>query len=133
MSKFTDAELASMSIGRSPEQLADLNLSDGEWERHGAELRAAHAESTHQLDLLKSAGLHDLAQLRHDPEIVEAARVLHNQAPSGPSVNDLIEAVVIPIREKYLETFKPNAAPVAARKAGPNLSAFNKLVGGSNG
>jgi len=60
MGKFTDEQLASMAPGRSPSELANLNLTDGEWERKGTELHATHAESTHQLAMIKAEGLNAL-------------------------------------------------------------------------
>ena len=132
MGRFTDEELARMAPGRSPQELADLNMTDGEWERHGAELRAALAQSTHELEMAKQAGLHEINSLRNDYEIRSGARKLHNQNPSGPSVDAIIELQILPIREKYLAQFD-STAPAAAKKVGANEEAFNRLIGERNG
>lgn len=129
MGRFTPEELARMAPGRSPDQLARMDMDPAEFERTGAKLYAAHAETTHRLDMLKAAGLNELAQVRHDPEVLAAARVLHNAAPAGPSVDALIEAVVIPIREKFVEeNFSETTTPSAPHKAGANEQAFDRLM-----
>ena len=132
MGRFTPVELARMAPGRSPEELARMDMDPAEFERMGAKLHAAHAETTHKLDMQKVAGLYGLAQIKHDPEVLAAARVLHNQAPAGPSVDDLIEAVVIPIREKYVESFSGTTTPSAPHKAGANEQAFDRIMGGGD-
>lgn len=116
-----------------------IDTSDGAWAAYVAEGRdqltraeAAGAETRHQLDLLKAAGLNALAHVRLDPEVVAAARVLHNQEPAGPSVDAIIEAVVIPIREKYVAAFDADAAPAAPHKPGANEQAFDRLMGGGD-
>jgi len=133
MGKFTDEQLASMAPGRSPSELANLNLTDGAWERRGAELLAAHAKTTHEIEMARSEGLHAINSVQYDSEVAAEARVIHNQEPSGPSVSAIIERVIIPIREKYLARFNTAAPVTAPHKAGPNEMAFNKLTGGNNG
>ena len=132
MSKFTPEELARMAPGRSPEELADLNLDDGNWERKGAQLLASHAQSSHEIAMVRAEGLNAINSVQFDSEVAAEARAIHNQAPSGPSVDAIIELVVIPIREAYLARFE-SQTPVAAHKAGEHEAAFNKLVGGNNG
>lgn len=129
MGKFTPEELARMAPGRSPEELANLDMDDGEWERKGAELRAAHAQTTHEIEMIKAEGLHALNSVRFDPDLLEQARALHNANPAGPSVDELIEIHVVPIRERYLAEFD-SPAPRAPRRVGEHLAAFNKLIGG---
>lgn len=121
-----------MAPGRSPEELAALDMDDGEWERKGAALFAAQAERDHQVEMEKAAGLHDINSIRYDPEIRADARRLHNQTPSGPSPEAIIERAIIPIREAYLAKFETKA-PAAPRKVGANEEAFNRLIGGNNG
>ena len=133
MGRFTDEQLVRMAPGRSPEELAMLNLTDGEFERQYAEARESLAQSTHELEVIRNEGLHSLNSVRFDTDIRAAARVEHNKDPAGPSVDEIIEAVVVPIREAYLASYE-SKAPVAAPRAGPNELAFNKLVqGGSDG
>lgn len=133
MGKFTEEQLARMAPGLSPKELADLNLEDGEWERKGAELRAAHAQTAHELEMVKAEGLNAINSVQYDSEVAAEARVIHNQSPSGPSVSAIIERVIIPIREKFLATFETQTPVTAPHKAGPNEMAFNKLVGGNDG
>ena len=133
MGKFTPEELARMAPGRSPAELTALDMEDGAWERHGAELLAAHSETAHKLDMVKSEGLHDIDSIRYDPDVLADARRLHNQDPAGPSVHAIIERGVIPIREVYLARFESQTPVTAPHKAGPNEMAFNKLVGGNDG
>ena len=133
MGKFTEEQLARMAPGLSPKELADLNLEDGEWERKGAELRAAHAQTAHELEMVKAEGLNAINSVQYDSEVAAEARVIHNQSPSGPSVSAIIERVIIPIREKFLATFETQTPVTAPHKAGPNEKAFNKLVGSNNG
>lgn len=132
MGRFTEEELARAAPGRSPEELADYNMTDGEWERKGAELKAAHAQNVHELEMLKAAGLNAINSTQYDPEVLAGARVIHNQNPAGPSVAELIERQVIPIREKYLAQFDSDA-PAAPKKVGANEMAFNKLIGENDG
>ena len=118
-----------------------VSTSDGDWAAYLAEGRdqltraeAAHAETRHQLDMAKSEGLHALASVEFDPEVLAGARRLHNKEPAGRSVEEIINLHIITIREKYLEQFESNAAPVTKHKVGENEAAFNKLVqGGSDG
>ena len=128
MGRFTDEQLARMAPGRSPQELADLDMEAGDWERKGAELLAAHAESTHRLAMAKAEGLNAINSVQFDPEILEGARVQHNRDPSGPSVDDIIERVIIPIREKYLAQFD-SPAPVSQSRVGEHEAKFNKLTG----
>lgn len=116
-----------------------VDTSDAAWATYIAEGRdqlakseAECAEARHQMEMAKAAGLSELAQVRHDPDVVAAARVLHNADPAGPSVDELIEAVMIPIREKYVAAFSDNAAPTARHVPGENEQAFNRLMGGDD-
>ena len=109
-----------------------LDMTDGEFERRGAELRAAHAQTKHELEMAKAEGLNAINTIRYDNEILAAARDIHKQDPAGPSVDAIIERVVIPIREAYLARFESNTAPVHEHRAGPNEEAFNKLLGETN-
>ncbi|MEE9250170.1 MAG: hypothetical protein V3U93_03470 [Alphaproteobacteria bacterium] len=131
MGKFTDEELSRMAGGRSPEELAYLNMDDGEFERHGAELRAAHAQGVHELEMLKAAGLHEVNNLRFDPAVIEYANHIRASSPRGdkPGLDDIVEGIVAPYREKYLASFDTEA-PAAVHKIGLNESAFLKLLGG---
>lgn len=133
MGRYTDEQLSRM-VGYSPEELATMNMSDAEFERKGAALLAAHAETRHQLDMEKVAGLAAINSTQYDPEVLAGARRIHNQNPAGPTVAEIIELQVIPIREKYLEQFNSEApAPAAPTKAGANEMAFNKLIGEDDG
>ena len=79
--------------------------------------------------MIKAAGVHDINSIRYDPEVLAGARALHEQDPSGPTVEEIIEKSVIPIREKYLAQFESNT-PVTVHRVGLNEGAFLKLLGG---
>ena len=113
-----------------------VDTSDAAWAIYRAEgeaqlakSEAALAESTHQLDMIRAAGIAAINSVRDDPQVLADARVLHNQDPAGPSVDAIIEMAVIPIREKYLAQFSSDA-PVTVHKIGLNEAAFLKLLGG---
>ena len=133
MGRFTKEELDLMAPGHSPEELADLDMDDGEWARKGAELRAAHAQSSHELEMLKANGLHEVNNLRFDESVIALANHIRIESPRGdkPGLDDIIEGIVAPYREKYLASFE-TGAPVAKHRAGVNEEAFNRLIGGTN-
>lgn len=115
-----------------------VDTSDGAWATYLAEGRdqltraeAAHAETRHQLAMAKAEGLNAINTIQYDPEVLADARVIHNQHPAEPSVEAIIERVVIPIRESYLARFE-STTPVARHKIGLNEEAFLKLVGETN-
>lgn len=114
-----------------------VDSSDAAWATYVAEGRAQlakaeadQAETRHQLEMAKSAGLHALGTVQYDPDVLADARVLHNQNPAGASVAELIERVVIPIRERFLADFDSPNAPTTPKKVGANETAFNLLIGG---
>ena len=131
MGRFTPEELSRMAPGRSPEQLANLDMEDGEWERKGAELKAAHAQTSHELDMLQAEGLHEVNNLRFDPDVLALADHMRAQQPLAEKqgLDEIIEGIVAPWREKYLASFD-TPAPVTVHKIGLNESAFLKLLGG---
>lgn len=115
-----------------------VDSSDAAWATYRAEGRdqlaraeAAHAENRHQLEMAKAEGLNAIDSVRFDAEILADARRMHNQDPSGPSVDEIIEKQVIPIREKYLAWFN-SSAPAAPKKVGANLAVFERLIGERN-
>lgn len=115
-----------------------VDTSDGAWATYRAEGRdqltraeAGAAQTAHEIAMVKAEGLNALNTVQYDPDVLAGARVLYNEAPSGPSVAAIIERVVIPIREKYLEDFN-TVEPVTTHKVGEHEAAFNRIVQGGN-
>ena len=133
MGRFTPEELDRMAPGHSPQELADLDMDDGEWARKGAELYAAHAQTTHELEMAKAEGLHEVNNLRFDPTVIALANHIRVESPhpDKPGLDDIIEGIVAPYREQYLASFETKP-PVTPHKVGLNEEAFHKLVGGPN-
>lgn len=131
MGRFTPEELARKAPGRSPQELADLDMTDGEWERKGAEIKAAHAQSVHDLEMAKAAGLHEVNNLRFAPEVVALANYTRGeQLPDDKQgLDEIIEDIIEPYRVEYLASFDA-PTPVTIHKIGLNESAFLKLLGG---
>ncbi len=116
-----------------------VDCSDGAWATYLAEGRdqltraeAAHAETTHQLDMSKAAGLHEVNNLRFDPAVIALANHIRIESPhpDKPGLDDIIEGIVAPYREEYLAGFDDTPAPVTTHRVGRNESAFLKLLGG---
>ena len=129
MGRFTEEELARMAPGRSPEELASLDMTDGEFEKHGAELRAAHAETRHELDMLKTQGVHEINNLRFEPEVIEHAKLVQaRHRDAGYKFDDIVEGIIAPAREEFLAKFGTRP-PAARHRIGLNEAAFNKLLG----
>lgn len=127
MGRFTPEELARAAPGRSPEELVNYNMTDGEWAKKGAEIQAAHAEAQHNLEMAKAAGVSEIDTLRFAPEIVELAKLnLGTQ-----KLDDAIESIVAPVRAEFLASFDTKA-PVAKHRVGLNEKAFNALIGGAS-
>ena len=129
---YTEWELAHGKDGHSPDELRYLDMTDGEFERHGAELRAAHAQTTHELEMLKAEGLHEINNLRFAEEIIAQAKLIQSQnSEAHYKFPDIIEGIVAPHREAYLASFE-SKAPVAKHRIGINEAAFNTLLGETN-
>lgn len=100
MGRFTEEQLARMAPGRSPEQLAILDMDPAEFERYGAKLYAERAEGAHALAMLKAEMIHEIDNLRFDPDVIEHAKAIQASNP-GPQyrLDDIIEGIVAPARE----------------------------------
>ena len=133
MGRFTPEQLSRMAPGHSPQELADLDMDDGEWQRKGAELHAAHAQSSHELEMLKANGVHEINNLRFDESVIALANHIRVAAPHDdkPGLDDIIENIVAPYRDQYLASFE-SQAPVTRHRVGLNEAAFNKLLGGGD-
>ena len=127
MGRFTPEELDRMAPGRSPEELADLDMTDGDWARKMAESEAARVQAAHNLETAKAAGVHELNTLRFDPDVIAYAKNIQGER----NLDDVIEGIVAPHREAYLASFDTKA-PVAKHRPGVNELAFNRLLGGTS-
>lgn len=119
-----------MAPGRSPTELAYLDMDDGEFAKRGAVLRAADAETTHALEMLKAEMVHDINSLRFDPDVIEHAKKIQAQNPGARyKLDDLIEGIVAPARDAVVASFT-TTPPVTVHRIGLNEAAFKRLLGG---
>ena len=118
-----------------------VDTSDAAWATYVAEGRinlmqaqARLAEAQHARAMLRQEIVHEYDSMRHDPDLLAAARALKNFDPAGPSVDEIIERSLAPAREAALADFDAlggTAAP-SGHKPGATEAAFlNKLNGGS--
>ena len=130
MGRFTEAALALMAPGRSPEELATLDMDDGEFAKRGAELRADHAATTHALAMVKAEMIHEIDNLRFDPDVIEHAKKIQAQNPGARyKLDDVIEGIVAPAREALVAKFATPRPPAAPHRVGLNEAAFKRLLG----
>ena len=119
MGKYTEYELKHGANGHTPDQVADMNLSDVEWEKKGAEIRVMKAQVEHRLATARQSIVHDFELARFDPDLRKAAADLQASEPDGPSVDDIIDARLDPAREKALSDFdawQPGHAPAVVHQ-----------------
>ena len=125
---------------RNAQGIEIVDTSDAAWALYLTEARvnlvraqAAHAETTHELAMVRANGLHEVNNLRFEPAVVALANHIRVESPHGEKqgLDAIIEGIVAPYREEYLAGFE-SPVPLTTRRAGPNEAAFNQLVGGGS-